>query len=143
MHTPHAHKGVDALTPAVVQCLPCPDTVGIVFLPEHQGRSFRTSTFLLQNIKAEMDRVGLEIQNAERDYDLNHAAELKYGTLMQLQKQLSEAETALEAQVSFFGKIPGMLFKKVRRHAVAKRSCQKPGHASRCRCVPRSAAWCP
>ena len=53
----------------------------------------------LQNIKAEMDRVNLEIQNAERDYDLNHAAELKYGTLMQLQKQLSEAETALEAQV--------------------------------------------
>jgi hypothetical protein len=52
----------------------------------------------LQNIKAEMDRVNLEIQNAERDYDLNHAAELKYGTLMQLQKQLSEAETALEAQ---------------------------------------------
>jgi hypothetical protein len=53
----------------------------------------------LQNIKAEMDRVNLEIQNAERDYDLNHAAELKYGTLMQLQKQLSEAEAALEAQV--------------------------------------------
>ncbi len=53
----------------------------------------------LQNIKGEMDRVNLEIQNAERDYDLNHAAELKYGTLIQLQKQLQEAETALEAQV--------------------------------------------
>lgn len=53
----------------------------------------------LQSIKAEIDRVNLEVQNAERDYDLNHAAELKYGTLMTLQKQLKEAEAALEAQV--------------------------------------------
>lgn len=53
----------------------------------------------LQNIKGEIDRVNLEVQNAERDYDLNHAAELKYGTLMTLQKQLKEAEAALQAQV--------------------------------------------
>eukprot|EP00208_Stichococcus_sp_RCC1054_P006167 CAMPEP_0206137422 /NCGR_PEP_ID=MMETSP1473-20131121/2545_1 /ASSEMBLY_ACC=CAM_ASM_001109 /TAXON_ID=1461547 /ORGANISM="Stichococcus sp, Strain RCC1054" /LENGTH=989 /DNA_ID=CAMNT_0053530491 /DNA_START=123 /DNA_END=3092 /DNA_ORIENTATION=- len=52
----------------------------------------------LQNIKGEIDRVNLEVQNAERDYDLNHAAELKYGTLMTLQKQLKEAEAALQAQ---------------------------------------------
>lgn len=52
----------------------------------------------LQSIKAEIDRVNLEVQNAERDYDLNQAAELKYGTLMTLQKQLKEAEAALEAQ---------------------------------------------
>ena len=39
------------------------------------------------------------MQTAERDYDLNRAAELKYGTLLQLQKQLEAAEAALEAQV--------------------------------------------
>lgn len=53
----------------------------------------------LQSIKGEMDRVNLEVQNAERDYDLNRAAELKYGTLITLQKQLQQAESALQAQV--------------------------------------------
>lgn len=52
----------------------------------------------LQSIKNEIDRVNLEIQAAERDYDLNRAAELKYGTLLQLQKQLKEAEEALELE---------------------------------------------
>jgi ATP-dependent Clp protease ATP-binding subunit ClpB len=37
----------------------------------------------------------LEIQQAERDYDLNRAAELKYGTLLTLSKQLEEAEKEL------------------------------------------------
>ena len=54
----------------------------------------------LQSVKEEIDRVNLEIQGAERDYDLNRAAELKYGTLMDLQKQLKGAEDALEKQVS-------------------------------------------
>ena len=52
----------------------------------------------LQSIKNEIDRVNLEIQSAERDYDLNRAAELKYGTVLQLQKQLKEAEEALEKE---------------------------------------------
>ncbi len=38
-------------------------------------------------------------QAAERDYDLNRAAELKYGTLLQLQRQLKEAEQKLEERV--------------------------------------------
>ncbi|CAH8291341.1 unnamed protein product [Eruca vesicaria subsp. sativa] len=33
----------------------------------------------LQSIKEEIDRVNLEIQQAEREYDLNRAAKLKYG----------------------------------------------------------------
>ena len=48
----------------------------------------------------EIERVNLEVQSAERDYDLNRAAELKYGTLTELQKQLREAEAALEAKAS-------------------------------------------
>ncbi len=51
--------------------------------------------------KEEIDRVNLEIQQAERDYDLNRAAELKYGKLTDLQRQLHEAENRLkEAQIS-------------------------------------------
>lgn len=43
----------------------------------------------------QIDRVNLEIQQAERDYDLNRAAELKYGSLMSLQKELEGAEKDL------------------------------------------------
>jgi len=43
----------------------------------------------------QIDRVNLEIESAEREYDLNRAAELKYGTLLSLQRQLEEAEKNL------------------------------------------------
>ena len=36
-------------------------------------------------------------QASERDYDLNRAAELKYGTLLELQRALQEAEAALQS----------------------------------------------
>jgi ATP-dependent Clp protease ATP-binding subunit ClpB len=49
----------------------------------------------IQTIKEEIDRVNIEIQQAERNYDLNRAAELKYGKLTNLQRQLEEAETQL------------------------------------------------
>ncbi|MEG4515397.1 MULTISPECIES: ATP-dependent chaperone ClpB [unclassified Microcoleus] len=51
----------------------------------------------IQKIKEQIDKVNIEIQQAELKYDLNRAAELKYGTLTQLQKQLQEAETQLTA----------------------------------------------
>lgn len=44
---------------------------------------------------AQIDRVNLEIQQAEREYDLNRAAELKYGSLNSLQRQLQQAEKEL------------------------------------------------
>ncbi|MGB3192713.1 MAG: ATP-dependent chaperone ClpB [Limnoraphis sp.] len=50
----------------------------------------------IQSIKEEIDRVSIEVQQAERNYDLNRAAELKYGKLSELQKQLQVAETKLE-----------------------------------------------
>ena len=43
-------------------------------------------------LKEEMEQVNNEIQIAQRNYDLNKAAELQYGKLPQLQKQLSELE---------------------------------------------------
>ncbi|KAK4271942.1 hypothetical protein QN277_020559 [Acacia crassicarpa] len=50
----------------------------------------------IQSIKEEIDRVNLEIQQAEREYDLNRAAELKYGSLNSLQRQLENAEKELD-----------------------------------------------
>ncbi|MFM7408754.1 MAG: ATP-dependent chaperone ClpB [Cuspidothrix sp.] len=49
----------------------------------------------IQSIKEEIDRVNLEIQQAERNYDLNRAAELKYGKLTDLHRQLQAIETEL------------------------------------------------
>ncbi|HEY9738356.1 MAG TPA: ATP-dependent chaperone ClpB, partial [Trichocoleus sp.] len=46
-------------------------------------------------VKSEMDRVEVEIQQAERAYDLNKAAELKYGKLNELQHQLEAAEAKM------------------------------------------------
>lgn len=60
-----------------------------------QWESEREDMQRLQQVKAEVDRVNLEIQAAERDYDLNRAAELKYGTLIELNKQLKQIENGL------------------------------------------------
>ncbi|HEY9847530.1 MAG TPA: AAA family ATPase, partial [Candidatus Caenarcaniphilales bacterium] len=55
----------------------------------------------IQTIKESIDRVNVEIQEAERNYDLNRAAELKYGKLTDLQRQLQDAEVKLaQAQIS-------------------------------------------
>lgn len=57
----------------------------------------------IQTIKEEIDQVNIEIQQAERDYDLNHAAELKYGKSIELHRQLEAAELKL-AQSQTTGK---------------------------------------
>ncbi|MEH2106935.1 ATP-dependent chaperone ClpB [Nostoc sp.] len=49
----------------------------------------------IQSVKKEIERVNLEIQQAERDYDLNRAAELKYGNLTSLHRQLEVVEAEL------------------------------------------------
>jgi len=49
----------------------------------------------LQNLKAERDAVKLQIEQAEQKYDLNRAAELKYGKLMELERQIQEQEAHL------------------------------------------------
>ncbi|MBW4555945.1 MAG: ATP-dependent chaperone ClpB [Trichormus sp. ATA11-4-KO1] len=49
----------------------------------------------IQSVKEEIDKVNLEIQQAERNYDLNRAAELKYGKLTNLHRQLQTAESEL------------------------------------------------
>ena len=46
----------------------------------------------VRSLKEEIEQVNNEIQIAQRNYDLNKAAELQYGKLPQLQKQLAELE---------------------------------------------------
>ena len=49
----------------------------------------------LSALKEEIERVQLQVEQAKRSYDLNKAAELEYGTLAGLQKQLQAQEHAL------------------------------------------------
>ena len=51
----------------------------------------------VQSIREQIEQTGAAIEKAEREYDLNKAAELKYGKLPELQKQLAEEEKKAEA----------------------------------------------
>ena len=50
----------------------------------------------VQKLREEIEQVNAQIEKAQREYDLNKAAELKYGRLPALQKQLSEEEALAE-----------------------------------------------
>ena len=46
-------------------------------------------------IKRQMDECRTEMEKAERDYDLNRIAELKYGRMNELERKLREEEAQL------------------------------------------------
>ena len=50
----------------------------------------------VQKLREDIEKVNSEIEKAERNYDLNKAAELKYGKLPELQKSLKEEEEIAE-----------------------------------------------
>ncbi|MGN0575602.1 MAG: ATP-dependent chaperone ClpB, partial [Ruminococcus sp.] len=59
----------------------------------------KTDITAVQKLREEIESVGAEIDKAEREYDLNKAAELKYGKLPQLQKKLEELEHKAEQDI--------------------------------------------
>ncbi len=52
----------------------------------------------LSKLREDIESVNKEIQNAQRNYDLEKAAQLQYGKLPQLQKQLEEEEEKVKKQ---------------------------------------------
>ena len=58
----------------------------------------KTSITRLQKLREDIEQTNADISAAERNYDLNKAAELKYGRLPALKKELDEAEDAAEKQ---------------------------------------------
>ena len=51
----------------------------------------------LRALREQIEATKLEIERAEREYDLNRAAELKYGKLIQLEKDLAAEEARLQS----------------------------------------------
>jgi ATP-dependent Clp protease ATP-binding subunit ClpB len=58
-----------------------------------QWQSEKGGVEKLAAIKAQIEQTRLEIEKAKREYDLNKVAELQYGKLAGLEKQLGEAES--------------------------------------------------
>ena len=57
----------------------------------------KSSIGKVQSIREQIEQTNAAIEKAEREYDLNKAAELKYGQLPSLQKQLAEEEKKAES----------------------------------------------
>ena len=69
----------------------------------------------VQKLREEIEKVNAEIEKSERNYELNRAAELKYGKLPELQKELEKEE-----KISEKSKEDGLLRNKVTEDEIAK-----------------------
>ena len=82
----------------------------------------RNAISKVQKLREEIESTNGLIEQAERSYDLNKAAELKYGKLPQLQKELEEEEKLAEQSKS-----ASMLHDKVTEEEIAKIICRWTG----------------
>ncbi len=82
----------------------------------------RSGISKVQKLREEIEQVNAEMERAEREYDLNKAAELKYGKLPELQKQLAAEESADPKN-----KQPGLLRSEVTAEEIAKIICRWTG----------------
>ena len=69
----------------------------------------------VQKLREEIEQVNAQIEKAERNYELNKAAELKYGRLPELQKELEKEEQKAEKE-----KEDGLLRNKVTEDEITK-----------------------
>ena len=83
----------------------------------------KTDITAVQKLREEIERLSGEIDKAEREYDLNKAAELKYGRLPALKKQLEELEHKAEQDIGD----DRLLRDKVTEEEVAKIVCRWTG----------------
>ncbi|WP_320676527.1 ATP-dependent chaperone ClpB [Prochlorococcus sp. MIT 1300] len=60
-----------------------------------QWEKEKTAINAISSIKEEIERIQLQVEQAKRNYNLNEAAQLEYGTLVELQTKLTEKESAL------------------------------------------------
>ncbi|HMG34450.1 MAG TPA: ATP-dependent chaperone ClpB [Blastocatellia bacterium] len=63
-----------------------------------QWQMEKESVQSIRAIREEIESTKVAIEKAQREYDLNRAAELQYGKLTQLEKKLREHEQALDSQ---------------------------------------------
>ena len=59
---------------------------------ENEKRSIEN----IQNLRESLELARVQLEKAERDYDLNRAAELRHGTIPGIEKQIKEAEDSIK-----------------------------------------------
>jgi len=67
---------------------------------EAQWQAEKAGIQRLRELREKIEQTRIEIEKAQRQYDLNRAAELQYGTLNALERQLKEEEQKLASQSS-------------------------------------------
>ena len=82
----------------------------------------KSSITNVQDIRKEIEQVTADIEKAERTYDLNKAAELKYGKLPELRNKLEQAERSSET-----GKTNTLLRDAVTEEEIARIICRWTG----------------
>ncbi|MFM8277189.1 MAG: AAA family ATPase, partial [Cyanobium sp.] len=85
-----------------------------------QWQKEKGSIDALSAIKEEIEQVQLQIEQAKRSYDLNKAAELEYGTLAGLHKQLAAKEEELSAGSDGTGEGKSLLREEVTEDDIAE-----------------------
>jgi len=69
----------------------------------------------VQSLRTEIEQLNADMQQAERNYDLSRAAEIKYGTLPKLREELEQAEADMEK-----GKASGLLRDRITEEEIAR-----------------------
>ena len=69
----------------------------------------------VQKLREDLDAAKAELETAQRNYDLNRAAELQYGTIPELQRQLAEEE-----RIASEGKARTLVRDKVTEEEIAR-----------------------
>ena len=69
----------------------------------------------VQTLRTEIEQLNADMQQAERNYDLNKAAEIKYGSLPKLKEELEQAEADMEK-----GKASGLLRDRITEEEIAR-----------------------
>ena len=65
-----------------------------------QWQSEKGGVDKVRSLRAQLEQTRTDIEKAEREYDLNRAAELKYGRLIELQKAIDAEEKGMAGQAS-------------------------------------------
>ena len=80
-----------------------------------QWEQEKTEIAKVQKLREAIEQMNADIERAQREYDLNKAAELQYGKLPQLNAELAEAEKQMEA-----GKANTLLHDRVTEDEIAR-----------------------
>ncbi|MEE5992779.1 MAG: ATP-dependent chaperone ClpB [Oscillospiraceae bacterium] len=88
-----------------------------------QWQNEKTGISKVRKLREALEQVSAEMEQAERNYDLNRAAELKYGRIPELQKQLEEEEKKAVTN----GTQTGLLRSEVTEEEIAKIICRWTG----------------